>query len=57
MENEVTKTPPCTLAERYLRGNEIDPVSEHLPRTSALFYVPRRCIETLFADKVTGIKL
>ncbi|PQE07969.1 kinase domain-containing protein [Rutstroemia sp. NJR-2017a WRK4] len=52
MENE-----PCKLAERYLANSEIEPVSDLLPRGSAPFYIPRRCIEALFADKVTGVKL
>ena len=57
MEIEVTETPPCKLAERYLGNNEIEPVSDLLPRASARWYIPRRCIEALFADKVAGIKL
>jgi hypothetical protein len=58
MEIEVTdNTPPCKLARRYLEHSEIAPVSDLLPRTSARGYIPRRRIEALFADEVTGVKL
>ena len=57
METEATETPPCKLAERYLRKEEIQPVSDLLPRASAHWYIPRRCIDALFADEVAGITL
>jgi hypothetical protein len=51
------ETQPCLAASDFLAQNEVEPVSECLPRGSASWYIPIQRIRSLFDGESAGPKL